>query len=124
MISFLLGDVASHRVDQPAVDDGCRAPGQPSVVSGACPVAVLEVDRRRPGGEIAHLLHGLGVIFRVNELDELARQQLLAVVAEDSLEGRIDLLEVAVEAGHTHQVERQPKEASEILLGCRLPRGG
>ena len=49
-------------------------------------------------------------------------QQLLGGVAECPLEGRVDPLEVAVEARDAKQVERQIEDPLDLALGPPTPR--
>ena len=80
------------------------------------PIAVLEVDglvanTRQP----LRLAFGPLAILRMNELDERLRAELLQIPAERPLPGRVEALEVAVEAGRAEQVARDLPEP--VALG-------
>ena len=95
---------------------------------------ILEIAVKSKASDI-HLKVGSQVLFRINGvLHEVKSPRLTEeitvslakiilentrplIVAEDLLESRVHLLEVAVETRHAHQVERQPEEAPQILLG-------
>ena len=101
---LLLGDVASDGVDQATLDHRRGPPGEPAVFAVTGPVAILEIDGDLAAGQVRHLRERALPIVRMNELDELAREQLLGVVAENPLEGGIDPPEEAVEIGDAHEI--------------------
>ena len=122
LVSLLIGDVTGHRADETGIDIRSGAPGQPAVLAALGSVPVLEIDGHGAVGEVLDLVQGRLLVIRVHELDELSRKQLGSVVAKDLLEGRVHLLEIAIQTGYTHQIQRQPEQASQILFsGLSLP---
>ncbi len=69
-------------------------------------VAVFERDRGNPRSELLEFLHGRRHIFRVYEFQEGAAEQLLRAPSQGLLEGGVDALEVAVDAGDAEHVQR------------------
>ena len=113
-----LGDIARGGVDVAVVEHG-GAPEQPAVGAIAAAVAVLEREHLAAAGLAAERLLGGGDVIGMDEVHVRAAGELLARVAEDRLERRIDAHEVTVGVGDRHQVERQGEEAVDLGPGLR-----
>ena len=110
-----LGDVAGGGVDDLLLGKRRRRPEQPADRPVLVQVAVLEVDDLEPLGGLLRFLDARDAVVGVDQLDLRLRQQLRFVVAEDPLPGRVDALEVAVEAADAQHVERQREEIDRAL---------
>jgi hypothetical protein len=81
------------------------------------PVPVLEADGVVPElGELAGLVDRPVTVFRVHELDEGPREELILVMAEDTCERLVDTNEVASGVGDAMQVERLLEPGRGLFL--------
>ena len=112
----MVGHVARAGKDQAFFGDRGRPPSEPAPGLVGSAVAVFEVDDVETPCELLHRRErGLAVV-RVDEFDECLAQQVLRAIAEDPGEGRVDVLEIAIETGDAEQVERQVEQPAEACL--------
>src|SRR6188508_1502493 len=82
------------------------------------PVSILKCD------EVITAMHSCGLMCRyrsiigMDKVHVRPRKQLVERVAEHAFPCRVQSLEVAVETGDAHQVERQREEPVQFLFGA------
>jgi hypothetical protein len=114
-----LGDVARRGVDELLLDDGHRAPLDPTPAAVLGREAVDEVDGDAAHAQAGGLLLGPRAVVVVDELHEGPRAQLVLGPAERLRPRRVELLEVAVEPRRADQVTRE-LEVARAALELRL----
>jgi hypothetical protein len=93
-----------------------RVPLEPANRAVDADEAALESDDVLAGGQMDERVASALHVIRMHELQERPRHELLARVAHQALERRVQPLEVAVEAGDAEQVGREIEELAQLVI--------
>src|SRR5262245_42571571 len=114
---FELRDVAGHGIDELFPDDLLAGPEQMTIRAVFTAITVLMELHGVARADFADGCQRCGHVVRMDKFDPGHRQKFLISPTERPFPGRVELLEVAIEAGYAHQVGGQCEEACSLFVG-------